>query len=199
MTRRKIISRKCVRNRRGWIYLDRGTVLTNIVLSRLPTPSSAELPKFFHSSDVKKFRQQCFPGKLPEVPQAHLTSPKFSLCIHPLYPFIRCRLHSSQTFRTRAFLSTLFLFFLFFYPASITIRQETYATGFKLQTVPTHASAWRQVRQKPGWTSFHRISSFSFDAKWWNKSADFHGTTREIRISKSRQCLHFEQIKRDVL
>lgn len=84
--------RKCVRNRRGWIYLDRGTVLTNIVLSRLPTPSSAELPKFFHSSDVKKFRQQCFPGKLPEVPQAHLTSPKFSLCIHPLYPFIRCRL-----------------------------------------------------------------------------------------------------------
>lgn len=67
----------------GRIKRDRGTLLTSIVFRPpLTNGIAGGITKVFpHSSDVKKFRQQCSPGKLPEVPRAYPPILESTRCI----------------------------------------------------------------------------------------------------------------------
>lgn len=83
--------RKCVRNRRGWIYLDRGTVLTNIVLSRLPTATIiGGITKVFPLFGCKKVSPTMLPWQItgstastPHQPQILSLYPS-AVSVYPL-------------------------------------------------------------------------------------------------------------------
>lgn len=131
-----------MQNRRGRIYLDRGTILTNIVLSPLTTATIiGGITKVFPLFGCKKVSPTMLPWQITGSTASTYPAP------NSLFVSIRC-IHFFVVDYVRRLVSVLFspFSFFFFYSASITIRQETYATSFKLQTVPTHASAWRQVR-----------------------------------------------------
>lgn len=133
----------CKIDEEGFISI--GTVLTNIVLSPLPTATIiGGITKVFPLFGCKKVSPTMLPWQITGSTASTPTQPQ----ILSLYPSVVSVFFVVDYVRRRLVLvlfSPLFFFF-FFYPASITIRQETYATSFKLQTVPTHASAWRQVR-----------------------------------------------------
>ena len=102
-----------MRNRRGWIYLDRGTVLTNIVLSRLPTATIiGGITKVFPLFGCKKVSPTMLPWQItgstastPHQPQILSLYPS-AVSVYPL-----------QTIRRRLFVlfSPLSFFFFFFF------------------------------------------------------------------------------------